>query len=81
MAERTLEPEDGVELPPLLGRERLSVELGIALVVAAEAVRQALEQERPLAGPGLREEVEEAVRFARESPFPPAELTAGLVYA
>src|SRR5262245_61315226 len=28
-----------------------------------------------------RVEVEEAVRFARESPFPPAELTADLVYA
>jgi acetoin:2,6-dichlorophenolindophenol oxidoreductase subunit alpha len=28
-----------------------------------------------------REEVEDAVRFARESPFPPPELTAELVYA
>jgi acetoin:2,6-dichlorophenolindophenol oxidoreductase subunit alpha len=28
-----------------------------------------------------REQVEEAVRLARESPFPPAELTAELVYA
>ena len=49
VAERALEPQDRVELLPLLGCERLAVALRITLVVAAQPVREALEQERPFA--------------------------------
>ena len=44
-----LQPQDRVELLPVLGGQRLAVALRVALVVAAQPVGQALEQERALA--------------------------------
>src|SRR6185503_9330430 len=54
-----LEPEDRVLLPPLGLGERLAVAAGVALVVPAHPVRQALEQERPSACPRGGEEPRE----------------------
>jgi pyruvate dehydrogenase E1 component alpha subunit len=58
------------ELDPILRLQRR----GIAERWLDDDAPSRLEQE-------AREEVEEAVRFARESPFPPASLTTELVYA
>src|SRR5262245_62111087 len=54
-----LQPQDRIELLPLLGLERLPVELRVAFVVPAEAVGEALEQERSVAGTRVREEAPE----------------------
>src|SRR5205823_11053237 len=43
VSEPPLQPQDRIELLPLLGLERLPVELRVALVVPSETVRQALE--------------------------------------
>ena len=56
VAEGPLQPEDRVELLPLRGRERLPVQLRVALVMTAEPMGEALEQERPLSRPRLLEE-------------------------
>jgi hypothetical protein len=60
----------------LLRDERLAAEPHDLVVAAARTVltRARVEQD-------ARDEVEEAVRFARESPFPPPALTSELVYA
>jgi pyruvate dehydrogenase E1 component alpha subunit len=57
-------------LDPILRLQRRGIEDGWL----GEDAPERLEQE-------AREEVEEAVRFARESPFPPPGLTSELVYA
>ena len=66
-AEPALQAQDRVELLPLLGGERLAVVLRVALVVAAQPVGQALEQERPFSRPRLREEPAKASRTAPTS--------------
>jgi pyruvate dehydrogenase E1 component alpha subunit len=65
-----LAAEEWQELDPILRLQRR----GVAEGWLDEAAAPRLAQE-------AREQVEEAVRFARESPFPPADLTAELVYA
>lgn len=67
---QALAAEEWQELDPILRLQRR----GIAEGWLDEATPSRLEQE-------AREQVEEAVRFARDSPFPPAALTAELVYA
>src|SRR6476646_9437378 len=61
VAERPLQSEDWVELLPLLGRERLSIELRVALVVAAEPVGEAFEEERTFVRARLGEEASECL--------------------
>ena len=65
-----LAAEEWQRLDPILRLQRR----GVAEGWLGEDLPPRLEQE-------ARERVEEAVRFARESPFPPAGLTAELVYA
>jgi pyruvate dehydrogenase E1 component alpha subunit len=65
-----LAEEEWQRLDPILRFQRRGVDEGWL----GEDEPAALEQE-------AREQVEEAVRFARESPFPPASLTNELVYA
>ncbi|HEY7732594.1 MAG TPA: thiamine pyrophosphate-dependent dehydrogenase E1 component subunit alpha [Gaiellaceae bacterium] len=67
---QALADEEWQELDPILRLQRLGA--GEGWLDDAEPAR--LEQQ-------AREEVEEAVRFARASPFPDPSLTAGLVYA
>jgi TPP-dependent pyruvate/acetoin dehydrogenase alpha subunit len=67
---QALAANDWQELDPILRVQRR----GLAEGWLDESAPSRLEQE-------AREEVESAVRFARESPFPPASLTAELVYA
>jgi pyruvate dehydrogenase E1 component alpha subunit len=62
--------EEWQELDPILRLQRR----GIAEGWLDEDASVRLEQD-------AREQVEEAVRFARESPFPPTGLTTELVYA
>ena len=65
-----LAAEEWQELDPILRFQRRGVEEGWL----DDETAQRREQQ-------ARDEVEEAVRFARDSPFPPASLTAELVYA
>jgi TPP-dependent pyruvate/acetoin dehydrogenase alpha subunit len=67
---QALAAEEWQELDPILRLQRTGLEDGWL----AEDAPARLEQE-------AREQVEEAVRFARDSPFPPASLTSELVYA
>ena len=67
---QALAAEDWQELDPILRLQRR----GIAEGWLDDDTSSRLEQD-------AREQVEEAVRFARESPFPPVSLTAELVYA
>jgi pyruvate dehydrogenase E1 component alpha subunit len=67
---QALAAEEWQELDPILRLQRR----GVAEGWLADEAPPRLEQE-------ARDEVEEAVRFARESPFPPAALTTELVYA
>src|SRR5581483_6096516 len=60
-AERALQPQDRVELLPVLGGQRLAVELRVALVVAAQAMGEALEEEGPAARARRAEEPAEGV--------------------
>jgi acetoin:2,6-dichlorophenolindophenol oxidoreductase subunit alpha len=65
-----LAADEWQELDPILRLQRRGVGEGWL----DESAPSRVEQE-------ARDEVEEAVRFARESPFPPASLTGELVYA
>jgi TPP-dependent pyruvate/acetoin dehydrogenase alpha subunit len=65
-----LAAEEWQELDPIMRFQRRGVEEGWL----DDETAQRREQQ-------ARDEVEEAVRFARDSPFPPASLTAQLVYA
>ena len=65
-----LAAEEWQELDPILRLQRRGAEEGWL----DDDTSSRLEQD-------AREQVEEAVRFARESPFPPVSLTAELVYA
>ena len=67
---QALAAEEWQELDPILRLHRRGLEDGWL----AEDAPARLEQE-------AREQVEEAVRFARDSPFPPASLSSKLVYA
>jgi TPP-dependent pyruvate/acetoin dehydrogenase alpha subunit len=67
---QALAADEWQELDPILRLQRRGANEGW---LDADAPDQ-LEQE-------ARKQVDEAVRFARESAFPPAELTTGLVYA
>jgi pyruvate dehydrogenase E1 component alpha subunit len=67
---QALAAEEWQELDPILRFQRH----GIAEGWLDEQMPEQLERD-------AREQVEEAVRFARESPFPSAELTTALVYA
>ena len=67
---QALAAEEWQELDPILRLQRRGVAEGW---LDADAPSR-LEQE-------AREEVEAAVRVARESPFPPSDTTADLVYA
>jgi len=67
---QALAAEEWKELDPLLRLQRR----GIAEGWLEEAMPSLLERE-------ARDEVDEAVRFARESPFPHADVTAERVYA
>ena len=67
---QALAAQEWQELDPILRLQRL----GLAEGWIDNDTSSHLEQE-------AREQVEEAVWFARESPFPPASLTAELVYA
>ncbi len=67
---QALAAEEWQELDPILRVQRL----GLAEGWLDASTPSRLEQE-------ARDEVDEAVQFARESPFPPAAMTAELVYA
>lgn len=67
---QALAAEDWQELDPILRLQRRGLEEGWL----DDGARARLEQ-------AARDEVEASVRFARDSPFPPTELTAELVYA
>ena len=67
---QALAAEEWQQLDPILRLQRRGVAEGWLGEDAPSLVEQ-----------GARDEVEEAVRFARESPFPPAAVTVELVYA
>lgn len=67
---QALAAEDWQKLDPILRLQRRGIGEGWLDEDAAAAIEQE-----------ARDEVEEAVRFARQSPFPPAALTTELVYA
>jgi TPP-dependent pyruvate/acetoin dehydrogenase alpha subunit len=67
---QALAADEWQELDPILRLQRR----GLAEAWLDESAPSRLERE-------ARDQVEEAVRFARESPFPPASLTAELVYS
>jgi pyruvate dehydrogenase E1 component alpha subunit len=67
---QALAAEEWQELDPILRLQRRGVSEGWLDVDAPSRLEA-----------GARSEVEEAVGFARESPFPSSELTADLVYA
>ena len=61
-----LEAQDGILLLPVGGGERLAILAGVALVVAAQAVREALQQERPASGARRVEVGREGVAHGRD---------------